>query len=164
MAEKQSLSTEDILALFKQMQESSNANLIEAIKELKKPNELEQKKLNEEKERLRRESEIRVDQARRDEEFRTQAQKACAHKKRDGNSSFGGQVNSDGYVRFVCTQCFLIAPEVKAPDEWIRSGVNAQDPDNAFMKQLTLKQIEAWHKLHPKPVMKPIGIREAVAV
>jgi hypothetical protein len=166
MAEKQNLSTDDILALFKQMQESSNANLIEAIKELKKPNELEQKKLDQEKERMRRESEIRVDQARRDEIFRTQEQSNCSHKKMDGSASWGGQVNSDGYVRFMCTQCRFLAPEVKAPDEWIRSGVNAQDPHNLVMKNLTLAQIVAWQKAFggPKPKVKPVGIREAVAV
>ncbi len=126
--------------------------------ELKKPTELEQKKIDDDRNRLLRQAAIRRNEAKIEEEARISTQRGCAHVKRDNSPAWGGQVNSDGYVRPMCTICRKIMPEIKAPVEWIANGVNMQDKE--IFPKLTEEMLLEWHKVQggAKPVTKPVGM------
>jgi len=162
-----SFTIQDILALMQRMNEDSDNRMMKAISEMKKPTAAEQKKLDDEEKRLARQREIRRSEMIIEEKSRLGAQQACMHKKKSRTGSFvsawGGQVNSDGYWHPVCTVCQKVGPEVKAPQEWLMGGVNAQDADNVIMANMTEEILLQWQKQTggPKPKTKPIGWTES---
>jgi hypothetical protein len=155
----------DLVDLIKTMNEENQNNLKLAISEMKKPNEFEQRKIDLEEAKIARQRQMRRDEMLNEQEVRLAAQKACNHKRRtkDGFASgWAGQVNNDGYIRFICVSCQMVAPEVKAPDEWKTNGVNAQDP-NGPLYHLTLEQIKQWHTMYgAKPITRIKGQLETV--
>ena len=82
---------------------------------------------------------------------RTEAERAiqdsCRHQKRDGRTAWGGQVNGDGKIRFMCIQCNEVLPAVVAPDQWKTGGVNSHldDDGSGGMNSITRKDILGWH-------------------
>lgn len=141
----------DVLALLKEDREAHREEMATLVAQITEP---QRRKDEEERQKLLRRAENAKKEARIEEEARTSAQRVCAHKKRDGSPSWGGQVNTDGYVRPMCTQCFKIMPEIKAPVEWIQNGVNLQNKE--IFPSLTEADILAWHKAYgPKPKIDP---------
>lgn len=125
------------------------------VQELKKPTEIEtfryeqeKKKVEEERWRQMKAAQQAAEEAKREEAARRGAQDLCTHKREDNTTALAGQVNSDGYVRFMCTRCFKIMPKVKAPDEWKINGVQTQaaaDVSGA-MRFITKEHVLAWHR------------------
>jgi hypothetical protein len=144
MAEQNnSLSLKDVLALLESQNRASDERMMKAIAEIKKPSPEEQEKLDKERARTIKRSQERVAEAKAMEEGQIQAQRLCHHIKRDGSPAWGGQVNSDGNFRPICTQCRLIGPPIKAPKEMYTGGVNLQDKE--LFPRLTLEMLMAWH-------------------
>jgi hypothetical protein len=147
MAEQNNnLSLKDVLTLIETINKASDERMMKAIAEIKKPSVEEQEKLDKEKARTIKKHQERVTEAKAEEEGRLAAQRACGmrnHTKRDGSPAWGGQINSDGQFRPICTQCRLVGPPIKAPREMYTSGVNLQDKE--IFPRLTLEMLMAWH-------------------
>jgi hypothetical protein len=156
---EQTLTMKDVLEIIRLQSEENRKAMLDFAVELKKPTAEQQKKIDEDKARLEKQRQERVYEAKIEEESRTSAQSRCAHVKKDGKPAWGGGVNGDGYVRPMCTQCFKIMPEIKAPMEWIQSGVNFQDKE--LFPILTEEMLVKWHHAFGGP--KPIKKRTAVA-
>lgn len=137
----------DVMAIVQQMSEANRQATLEAVKELRKPNEFEQKKLDDEKARREKAAKDAVEQAKLDEKFRAGRKASCTHKKKDGRTRWGGQVNGDGYIRFHCNSCHDVLPKVKAPIEWATGGVNTHlsIEDSGGMALITKDNILGWH-------------------
>lgn len=165
--EPTNITMKDVLLLLQELQKSNRADLLEAIKEMKKPSEAEQAKLDKENALLERRRELRRAEMISEEKARIGKQRSCMHKKKHPRSgawisAWGGQVNADGYWHPICTVCMKEGPEVKAPIEWIQGGVNATDPDNVYMANLTEAILKEWQTRlgGPKPKAKPLGYTE----
>lgn len=158
---------DDLMSLLKQINDDNQANMKAMVAEMKKPTAAEQAKLDKEEALLKRKAEIRRAEMINEEKVRLGRQQGCVHKKKARNGAFisawGGQVCSDGYWYPICTQCQKVGPEVKAPIEWIRGGVNAGDAENPIFAALDLNTLYEWQKRTggPKPKVKPIGWTEA---
>lgn len=120
--------------------------LKETIRELKAPTAEEAEKKKKEQLQMLERQERSVVNAAREEQNREKGQQFCPHRKRNGQSSWAGQPNQDGYVRYMCLQCLKQMPPVKATQEQLTGGVNAQDPRNPLMWNLTEQQIMSWAK------------------
>lgn len=129
------------------------------IQELKAPSAEEVEKKRKADLQMLDRQERSIINAAREEENRERGQASCPHRKRTGQTNFAGQPNADGYVRFICVGCTKEMPPVKAPQEWISGGVNAQDPNNPVMWSLTEAQILEWArhtaKYFPPPSRTP---------
>lgn len=137
----------DIAALVAQMNENNQQTVKTLVEEMRKPTPEQVEKKAKEDAEARKRQEMRLAQAKRTEAVEKQGQANCRHVKKDGMPSFGGQVNADGYVRPMCTQCFKVFPKIKAPDEWVRLGCNFQDKDVFPAGSLTEELLLKWHKL-----------------
>lgn len=144
---QQAFTLADVMAILQQQNEQNQKNLIEAVKELKKPTEAEAKKLAEEQARREKNAESAAKDAKRAHERERAQQAACSHKKGDGSTRWGGQVNGDGKVRFFCNGCFETLPAVTAPQEWVTNGVNCHSAEDiaGAMRHITRDHILQWH-------------------
>lgn len=153
------LSTEQLLAVIEKITSSNQQQTQQIVAQLDAPRrEAEKKRLLD----LAKKKASVAGYFKQQEENKRLKQEACGrrgHIKRNKMPSFGGQVNQDGYVRIMCTQCLKVYPPVLAPNEWRRSGIGFQAPDNEFMQSLTEDRILAWAdwtaKNAPVPDSKP---------
>lgn len=147
--------------------------LLEILQEMKKPNEVEQFRYDQEKQKIADEHANRLrlaerarENAERADRIRSQGQAFCVHQKENGTTAFAGQVNSDGNTRFMCIRCGKVEPPVKAPDDWKTGGVNTQmgaDVSGA-MRFINERMIMDWHRMtHPNCKMS-CCVRELMAV
>jgi hypothetical protein len=152
ISQEPTFTLQDVLVLMQQMNEAADARAMAQTKflaeELRKPTAEQAEKL--EKERLQRirNAKAEAEQAKLDERFRNGQKEFCSHVKQDKSTRWGGQVGSDGCVRFHCNNCHDILPPVKAPIEWIQNGVNCHSPEDVAgaMRFITKNQIIGWHK------------------
>lgn len=107
----------------------SQKQTMEAIAELRKPTEREQRKLDAE---IKQERELRVRKVKETVQMERQDRErrfACPHFKaaegtHGAGHAFRGQVNSDHCCRPVCVRCFKQFPPFKVSEENIKSGMN----------------------------------------
>src|SRR5579859_6556502 len=109
------------------------------VAELKKPSELEQKKLDEEQRRRVVSAKARAEESRRTAEEKRQQIAACKHQRPDERHTFVGQVCSDGFIRGTCVRCPYEFGPIKATEEQIKSGVNLN-----LLPDLTAAKLDAW--------------------
>lgn len=156
---EQTLTMKDVLAILELQNEKQTETMLKFAEKLKEPTAEQQAKIDADKARLEKQRLERVHEAKIEEESRTFAQLRCAHVKKDRSPAWGGGVNGDGYVRPMCTVCYKIMPEIKAPMEWIQGGVNFQDKE--LFPVLTEDMLMKWHHAFGGP--KPNKKRSAVA-
>lgn len=138
--------TSDLRSILESVLEQQNTNTKDLIHELRKPTPEQVLKAKADELKKLAKAEQSIKDAFEEEQSRMGQQATCGHQKKNWQTQFVGHVNSDGYVRFTCIRCQKQMPPVKAPQEWVTNGVNAQDPNNPFMWKLTEQQIEAWAK------------------
>jgi len=148
---------EQMIAMFQQMQEGSNRNLLEAVKVLKEPDEYTKEQQDKQR---KRDLEHRVNRMRDSvsEERKTRQQHFnCSHvKSAEGvmkeSHAFVGQVNNDMHYRPICCRCQRTLPKVRANDEQIRNGVGLRGIDLISMGRRATPQMSPleimlnWHK------------------
>src|SRR5215831_2753316 len=107
MAEHQTvtLTFDQLQKLMEGMIEKSNANMISAIQELKKPSEKELAAEKLAEERAAKELQLMIDTAKQEEATKLALQSACNHRKPNGVMDYAGQVHNDGKVRLICQIC-----------------------------------------------------------
>ena len=121
-AESPKVDLEMVQMLIKQMQEGNR----ELAAELRKPTELEQKKLDDERESRIKRAQQSIAAAKQKERMDLALQAQCRsenHARPDGVTRFRAQVNSNGFFVPVCLKCHIELPPVKATPEEIQNGV-----------------------------------------
>lgn len=115
-----------LMAKFSEMMQQQREGTLELAEALRKPTELEQKKLDEERvQRIKRQA-MSVAAAKQKEASELALQALCrseGHANPNGGTRFRAQVNSDGYFVPVCMKCHIQLPRVKATAEEIQNGV-----------------------------------------
>lgn len=133
------LQMEEVFRLISTMNEQQQANLMLFAKELKKPTEIEQAKLDEERRKLEQKTRDRIEAARLEEESKERKKYGCSHAMPDGKHTWRGQVNSDGFIRPMCTICTTILPAIKATHEQLTNGVNFE-----AYRDIDVEKLEKW--------------------
>ena len=130
-----------LMAQFERMSQDSQGNMAKMALELRKPTELEQKKLDEEHNQLMKRASMSVEVARQKEARHESAMQAqCPHKDKLGDPTFWGQVNSDGRVQPFCSRCGLKTPSWKATPDQIANGVLIRQ----WKKDLTVAELTQY--------------------
>lgn len=148
MAEQGNITPEQMQKMMAGMAEIFGKQMAEAIKEIKKPTEAEQKKLDKEEKELRAKQELRFKMQKAEIDSREARKQNCPHgTAHPGNGSFShawrAQVNTpageEPYFIPMCTQCQTQLPKILATPDQVRNGVNL----NAY-PGLTMKGLEQW--------------------
>lgn len=141
----------DLMKLIADMQERSDARMLTAIQELKKPLPHEQAKIDKEIELERRKRVAKIKEAVSYGRTEKEAQFRCQHiKHAEGimpqGHAFRAQVNSDNCFRPQCIRCFKGFPPIKCTDEQLKSGTALQNIKTGLNAEVLLQ----WHiKTHP---------------
>lgn len=127
------------------MSRDADVRMLEAIKELKKPSEYEQGKIDKERELERRKLVAKVKEAVVYGRTEKENQFRCSHiKHAEGvftkEHAFRAQVNSDNFFRPQCIRCFKSFPRIKCTDEQIKSGTGLQR-----VSSLNAEILLQWH-------------------
>ena len=115
------------------------------VAELRKPTDMEQKKLDDERLSLQKRAMMAVQAAKQKEAQDNAKRASCPHKDRNGITCFNGQVTSDGRWAVFCNRCGLPSPRIKATAEERMSGINIRSWENLTYEGLNqlYKQREA---------------------
>lgn len=120
---------ETLKSLIETIMKQANEQTLEAVREIKKPSEREQRKLDEElkierQNRVRKVREtVEIERVERVKQFHCQHIKA-AEGVHERAHAFRGQVNNDNCCRPLCVRCFKSFPAFKVSDEQLKSGMN----------------------------------------
>lgn len=117
----------EMVALLEQLQANSNATLIAAIAELRKPDEVTAAKQLLEAERDRMNVLRKVDDAKRQEAGRARAQLSCSHTLPNGKTRLRGQRNSNNTIQAFCSSCHFLSKPFPATDHERDGGVNMSE-------------------------------------
>ena len=102
-----------VAELIAQMQAGNTEQMRTLAAELRKPTDLEQKKIDDEvNQRVRRQA-MAIKIAQQEEAMRFRRQNSCSHMNKDG-TLFRAQVNSDGTFTPMCIRCSTTTPPIKA--------------------------------------------------
>lgn len=117
---------EILMAKFQELMQQNSDNTIALAEALRKPTELEQKKLDEERDARIKRHAMSVEIAQRKQGMDAALQAQCrseGHANPNGGTRFRAQVNSDGFFVPVCLKCHIQLPKVKATADEIQNGV-----------------------------------------
>lgn len=129
MPEQATVTSKELQEILKQQQASFAEAMKTLATEIRKPNELEQAKLDRELEARRQMMADQVATAKQFEENMRRAQEICTHKNKKGGNTFAGQVCSNGDAVARCSHCGIDF-RWKADQATIARGVlGLQDPD-----------------------------------
>jgi hypothetical protein len=139
-----------ISTLIKQMNEDNREAFLSYIKEVKKPSDLDQRKLDLEATKERRRIEESIDQARIEIERRENVKRSCSHTMYHPGTGverhlWRGQVhapaNEKPYFIPTCTKCRTQLPKILATPEMLTNGVNLDQ-----YIHLNVETLERWAK------------------
>lgn len=129
----------DLAALVAQLGEQQKETLIELAAQLRKPTELEQRKLDQERDSIRKRAEMSVAAAKQHDLQQGAKQSRCPHADKNGITTFVSQVYGDGFWKPFCARCQLQLPAIKATHEEEMGGINLRTWENvteAGLRQL----------------------------
>jgi hypothetical protein len=110
------------------------------ISEMKKPTELEQKKIDEDRNRREKMARASAEAARREAEEIRGRIAACQHRREDEKHTFAGHICSDGYIRGNCVRCeFEFGPITATQAQKDAGAVNLH-----LLSDLTARQLTNW--------------------
>lgn len=132
------------MSLLETILNKQHENMLEFAKEMRKPSELEQRKIDAENAKLMAKAESRRQAATAEMNLREMKRKNCSHSRTDGQHSWVGQVNADGFYRPMCQQCNIVLPAIKATSQQTTDGVNLHTYKRDG--QTMLKHFEELHK------------------
>ena len=94
------------------------------VKKLKEPSDIEAAKLAADAKKLEVQKLQMVDLARIETENRRRAQDNCNHKKPNGETSWAGQIHSDGLYHPICLKCNMHGKTQEPPRELLAQGLS----------------------------------------
>ena len=106
-----------------QMVSFTAAQFMEMIKELRKPDDETLEKKAEAAKRLELQKKQMIALAQLETATRERRQKACSHKKQDGNTLWAGQIHSDGKYHPICLRCSAEGEPMEPPRELLAQGL-----------------------------------------
>ena len=130
---------EQMFKMLSQLNKEQSETFMAAIKELRKPTEAEQEKMDKEKALAKQKLENRILAAKADEQGKAMRKAGCSHSMPDGKHTWRTQVNQDGYFRPLCVVCNTVLPPIKATLEQIKEGVNLES-----YKSIDMAMLEKW--------------------
>lgn len=141
MADGKALSAEDVLLLITENNKTLVEGFKEFAKELKKPNEFEQQKLDKEQQLLRnkRAEALRLGAAQ--EQNKLMKMLSCPHQRPDGQHTWTGQALSNNTFVPTCCQCWSQLPKIPVTMQQVQNGINL----NTY-KGLNAESLMGWHK------------------
>lgn len=127
--EQETFTKKDVLAILEMQNEQTLKNLMAFVKELKKPTEIEQAKLDADALKLKRQQTQRLELQKAEVIAKENRKKYCPHgTTHPGTHAFHpawvAQVNSDGFWRPTCQQCWTQLKPIKATQYELQNGVN----------------------------------------
>ena len=127
--EQQTFTMKQVMELLAVQSAESQKNLMEFVKELKKPSETEQAKLDADERKLKKQQEHRLAVQTAEVVKKEQLKKYCPHgTTHPGTHVFShawrAQVNSNGYWVPTCQQCLTQLKPIKATQYEFQNGVN----------------------------------------
>ena len=108
---------EMLMEKFQAMMQQNADNTLVLAETLRKPTELEQAKLDKEKEQLQKRAKMSIEAARQKEVADQRKISACraeGHKDKNGDTRFRAQINSNGYYVPLCQKCQIQTRPIKA--------------------------------------------------
>lgn len=133
--------------LIEQMGKQNSDATLALAESLRKPTDMEQKKLDDDRESLRKRAMMAVAAAKESDRIIKHKQATCPHKDRNGITCFNGQV-SGGRWAVLCNRCHLAAPKIKATHEESMSGINLRSWEN-----VSYEGLEQLYKQREQAVM-----------
>ena len=127
------ISMQEVFELISKMDESRHAQMLEFAKELKKPTEREQKKIDEEEKRYQAQQKARLAQAQAEEQRKKMSAERCPHATVHPGTgvvrhAWRAQVHAPAGEKpfFVptCQICWTQAPRILATPDMLTQGVN----------------------------------------
>lgn len=142
--EQKAVTATEIGLLLAEQAKQNQANMMEMVKELKKPTEAEQRKLDKESSDARAKAKAARIAAEAEEQRKQMLRDNCSHERPDGQHLWVAHVNADSCWRAMCQGCRTVMPPVVAAAEQAQQGVNL----GAYHKggRYMLEQIEQLHK------------------
>lgn len=124
--------------------------LTAAISEMKKPTDLEQAKIDEDRRRRERLARASAESAKREAAEIRGRIAACQHRREDEKHTFHGHICSDGYIRGGCLRCeFEFGPVTATQAQRDAGAINLH-----LINDLTAAQLTTWTvdtlKKHPE--------------
>lgn len=114
--------------------------LTAAISEMKKPTDLEQAKIDEDKRRRERLARASADSAKREAQEIRGRIALCQHRREDEKHTFHAHICSDGYIRGGCLRCeFEFGPVTATQAQKDAGAVNLH-----LISDLTANQLTTW--------------------
>lgn len=129
----------EAMQLIRELNKQNQENLLALAAEMRKPSELEQKKIDEEKASQLKRSLNAIAAAKASDEEKAIHQASCTHTRKDGVTRFMGQVNSNGYCVPFCSECRLTTSPIRATDQERINGIQLQQRGN-----VTRESLENW--------------------
>lgn len=126
---------------------------MELVRELRKPSESEQRKLDKEDEQIRRANEARLEQGKAEMQRKEMMKRGCQHATfnqatKVASHTWRAQVHTphgkSPYFVPLCEQCHTTLPKIKANPVMLTDGVNLHN-----YPTLTMQELEHWAELQP---------------
>lgn len=123
---------EALKVILAQLTESNREQMMEFAKELKKPSEREQRKLDEEESRIKRSQLEKLELAKAEEERKKNQQNNCGHVRYHPLTGTGGHLwraqtytpkGVAPYMVPICLGCNMEGPKIPATADMLREGV-----------------------------------------
>ncbi len=114
---------DEMMVFLNSMNAANREALVEAIREVRKPTEREQQKLDQEAQHALRQMLGRIEMAKNADAQRIAVQASCPHKRPNGVTQFIAAVQSDGYYRPYCNACGKQIGKIRATDQQKIEGI-----------------------------------------
>lgn len=122
--------------LIEQMGKQNTESTIALAAELRKPTEMEQKKLDEEKAKTLKQIEMSVNATKEKDIQDKRKRDGCPHEDGNGITCFNGQVTTGGRWAVFCNRCGTPCPPIKATDSERLNGIGLRTWKNVTLAGL----------------------------
>jgi len=120
------------------------------VSEMKKPTEIEARKMAEEDGQKAKLRQMKIAAAKQEMTVKKMRTENCAHQRPDGKHTWVAQVNQDGYFRPICQICHDELPAIKCSQDQLSGGIGLHT-----YKGLTKQILLNWAAKSPPPP-KPV--------
>jgi len=117
----------DIMVLLQMLLKENREGTLDAIREMKRLPEDQQKKLDDNMAREKALLMRRIESAKRQDAKYADAWRNCSHKQPNGKTRFRGQGLSNGFAQAFCPECHYLSPPFQLAQHEMTGGLNISD-------------------------------------